>query len=71
MDLPANRQIHSVTDRAGPRPRELETKEVDNMHSMNVIETRQTEWVSPVVFVSNKDRSLSFCLCYCKWYAVK
>ena len=52
--------------RAGPRAREAERKQVQDMLQSGVIEPASSEWASPVVLVPKQDGSLRFCVDYRK-----
>lgn len=63
--------IHSKRYNAGPKQRELERKEKENMREAGVAEPAVTEWASRVVLVPKKDSSLQFCVNYLRLNAVK
>ena len=50
--------------RAGPRAREAEQSEVDEMLASGVISRSKSEWASPVVLIPKADGRLRFCVDY-------
>ena len=58
------RPIHAHPYRAGPKRRELEKAELDNMLKEGIAEPATTEWASPIVFAPKKDGTLRFCVDY-------
>lgn len=57
---PTIRPIHWVSYHAGPKARVFEGSENINVLSLNVIETAQTEWNSPVLFALKKEGTWRF-----------
>lgn len=58
------RHIRSARYPAGPKSCDLEKEEIEKLVSMNVAETAQSEWESPIVFATKKDGSLRFFVYY-------
>lgn len=64
------RPINSAPYRAVPCAREFEKYEIDKMLATDVTEPAQTEKVSSIGFVPEKDGTLRLCLYNCKLNAV-
>lgn len=62
--------IPSAPYLAGLKVREFETGEIDQMLSVNFIESAQTEWKSRILFVPKSVGTLRFCVDYLKPNAV-
>lgn len=66
LDLPGRRPLNFVPCRAGPRARDFEKNEIENMLSMNVIEPDKTKWDLPVVFALKRDGNLQIFVYHCR-----
>lgn len=58
LDSPATSLIPSAPYRAGLKATDFEKNEIDNMLSINVVETAETEWAFPIVLDPKKDGNL-------------
>lgn len=58
------RPIHLAPYRAGPKARNFEKTEIDNMSWMGLIEPAPAERASPIVLVVKQDGSLHLCVDY-------
>lgn len=56
--------IHLALYWAGPKTREFEKVNIENMLRDNIIEHTQTKWAAPIVFALMKDGSLRFSVDY-------
>lgn len=71
---PANnddRLVNSAPCRAGPRAKQFAATENDRMLQKDLTEPGTPARASSVLFASNKDRSLWFCVDYRKFKALK
>jgi hypothetical protein len=62
--------VHAHPYRAGPRERELDREEIEQMLTQGVIEPATSEWASPIVLVPKADGSLHFCVDYRRLNAI-
>lgn len=70
LEKTENRPIQSILYDAGPKARELEKQEINQILAMDAIEYVKTEWASPIVFVPKEDGDLRLCVDFCKLNAV-
>lgn len=62
--------MHCAWYRSGPRGREFEKLDIDEMLEMGVVELAEMEWAANTVFVLSKDWSLHFFVYYRKVHPV-
>lgn len=62
--------VHSAPYHTGPKAREFEAAEINEMLAENVIGPAQTEWTGTIVVAPKKARAFRFCDNYCKLNAV-
>lgn len=70
LSTPAKKPINSISNRAGPKRRDLDKNEIDNIFSMNAIKPALTECVYPIAFAPNNDGTIRFCIDYRRLNAV-
>lgn len=62
----AAKSVYEPPYRARHRARRIEKAEIRRMLQEGLIEPARSEWSSPVVLVPEKDRTLRFCVDYCR-----